>query len=82
MADDKKTESLAALKNANRHLSDVFTLLTKKDAVLQSAASDLSYVAGQCGDIMVKTYTGNQQQVTPLKVFLGTIVSNLNGARN
>lgn len=79
---DKKAESLAALKNANKHLADLFTEMNKKDSVLQTCASDLSYVARQCGELQVRVVVGNNQQMVTLKTYLETIVVKLNGARS
>lgn len=79
---DKKAESIAIMKNANKHLTEVFSEMTKKDIVLQTCASDLAYIARQCGDLRVQVYVANQSQVVSLKTYLETIVANLNGARS
>jgi hypothetical protein len=78
---DKKTESINALKNANKHLADVFADLAKKDQTLQTCASDLQRVAAQCGDIHVSVWIGQKQEMTPLKSYLTAIATSLNGAR-
>lgn len=79
---DKKTESLTALKNANKHLSDLFADLTKKDFVLQTQASQIDYVANQCGDLQVLVYVGQDRKPTSLKAFLKAAVNALNEARS
>jgi len=78
---DKHAESINALKNANKHLADVFADLNKKDSTMKNCASDLQRVASQCGEIHVEVWTGNQRQQTSLKNYLNTIATNLNEAR-
>lgn len=79
---DKKTDSINALKNANKHLADLFADLNKKDSVLSICASDLRYVAKQCGEIQILVYVGNERKVVFLKTYLDTIAINLEGARS
>lgn len=79
---DKKTESITALKNANKHLADLFTEMNKKDLVLQTCASDLAYTARQCGELRIEVYVGNERKTVLLKAYLESMVSNLNGARS
>jgi hypothetical protein len=78
---DKKTESINALKNANKHLADVFADLNNKDGTMSNVASELQYIARQCGDIKVQTYIGNQHQMVALKGHLEALAIKLNGAR-
>jgi hypothetical protein len=78
---DKKTESLNALKNANKHLADLFTDLNKKDLTLQTCSADLQRIAAQCGDLRVSAWVGQQQQMLSLKGYLETIAKSLNEAR-
>lgn len=78
---DKKAESIKALKDANKHLADLFSDLAKKDNVLRSTSSDLQYVANQCGDIQVAVYVGANRQVVSLKNYLGTCANTLENAR-
>lgn len=78
---DKKTDSINALKNANKHLADLFTDLNKKESTLKTCAADLQRVASQCGDIHVEVYVGNQRQQASLKNYLNTIATSLNEAR-
>ena len=79
---DKKTESINALKNANKHLADLFADMNKKDIVLQTCANDLASVARQVGDIRVEVWTGSNKGTPTLKAFLEAMVANLNGARS
>lgn len=78
---DKKIESLNALKNANKHLSDLFSDLSKKELTLKTCASDLQRVATQCGDIKIMVWVGSNQVATSLKQYLETIAVSLNEAR-
>lgn len=78
---DKKTQSINALKNANKHLEDLFKDLAKKDLTLRTCSEDLQRVAAQCGDIQVMVYVGSNRQATSVKQYLGTIAASLNEAR-
>lgn len=78
---DKKTESITALKNANKHLADLFNDLNKKDGTLAYVASELQYIARQCGDIRVQTYKGTTNEVIFLKSHLEALAVKLNEAR-
>jgi len=78
---DKKTESINALKNANKHLADLFGDLSKKDLVLSLTANDLSYIARQCGDILVHVYQGQSRTAVSLKLYLEGLAIKLNEAR-
>lgn len=80
-ATDKKAESILALKNANKHLAELFTDLNKKDAVLQTCANDLANIARQCGEIRIETWVGNERKIVLFKTYLETIIATLNGAR-
>ncbi len=79
---DKKTESVNALKNANKHLADLFTDLNKKDLTLKTCADDLARVATQCGDLQVYVWVGQKQEHTTLKRYLTTISTSLSEARS
>lgn len=81
-ATDKKAESFAAAKNLNKHLTDLFNEMQRKDAVLASQANELAYVARQLGDIRVMIYAGSQAQAVVLRTYLESIVASLNGARS
>lgn len=78
---DKKVESINALKNANKHLADLFTDLNKKDGTLASVASELQYIARQCGEVRVQTYKGSTSEVVLLKSHLEALAVKLNEAR-
>ena len=80
--EDKKIESLNALKNANKHLSDVFSALAKKDQVLSSCSADLQFIAKQCGDINVKVWIGSSSQFVELRAFLNTVANRLSEVRD
>jgi hypothetical protein len=79
---NKKTESLTALKNANKHLTDLFGHILKTDTVLSSQASQIDYVANQCGDLQVLVYVGQDRKSTSLKAFLKAAATALNEARS
>lgn len=79
---DKKAESIAALKNANTHLAQLFTDLNKKDSALKNCADNLNRVAVQCGDLKVEFWSGNQRTTGSLKAYLEAIANNLTEARS
>lgn len=78
---DKKNESINALKNANKHLADLFTDLSRKEGTLAHAASELQYLARQLGEIKVQTYIGNVNTTVYLKAHLEALALKLNEAR-
>lgn len=78
---DKKTESINALKNANRHLADLFSDLSNKEAMMSAVASELQYIARQCGELRVHTFKGQSSEVVNLKSHLEALAVKLNGAR-
>lgn len=79
---DKKAESIAAAKNLNKHLSDVFAELAKKDEVLRAQSAQLSYAAQQCGDLKIEVYVASQRQAVSLKAFLEAASKALTEARS
>lgn len=79
---DKKAESIKALKDANKHLAELFNDMAKKDSVLQSQASQISYVARQCGDLKIEVYVGADKKNVSLKSFLDAAAIALNEARS
>lgn len=81
-ATDKKSESINALKNANKHLGELFTDLNRKDGMLQSCSADLRYLAKQVGEIQVMVYVGNERKTVFLKTYLDTIATNLESVRS
>lgn len=78
---DKKADSINALKNANKHLADLFSELDKKNAILNKTSSDLQHIARQCGDIQVQVYVGNNSSVVSLKTYLTTCAKLLDETR-
>lgn len=78
---DKKTDSIAALKNANKHLDEVFKDLAKKDAVMSNAVDALNRIAQQCGDLKVNIWCDGKWQDTPLRSALVSLAARLTEAR-
>jgi hypothetical protein len=81
-ATDKKTESITVLKNASKHLAELFTTMAAKDTVLHSQSIQISHVAKQCGDLQVMVYVGSERKSVPLKLFLEAAATALNEARS
>ena len=78
---DKKTESITALKNANKHLTDVFSHMNKMDATLSSVASDLQSVASKSGELHIYTWWEGKSQCVSLKTFLNSLAKKLEDVR-
>jgi len=79
---DKKAESIAAMKNANAHLSILFADMTKKDLTLKTCSADLVTVSRQCGELQVKVWVGNEHKTLTLASYLNIIATNLESARS
>lgn len=79
---DKKAESIKALKDANKHLADLFHEMNKKDTVLDNSADHLTRIAQQCGDLKVNVWQEGGFKDYSLKVMLMDIATSLNGARS
>lgn len=78
---DKQKESMLALKNANNHLSQVFSSVAKMDAAMTSVADDLKRVAAKLGDVELQVYHEAKFQTMSLKAYLNACSDRLNGAR-
>ena len=78
---DKKTDSIAALKNANKHLDEVFKDLAKKDAVMSTTVDSLNRIAQQCGDLKVNIWHEGKWQDTSLRGALVSLAARLTEAR-
>lgn len=79
---DKKTESINALKNANKHLADLFSDLAKKDAVMSASVDNLNRIAQQCGDLKVNIWHEGKWQDFSLRGALTSIAARLTEARS
>lgn len=79
---DKKTDSINALKNANKHLDEVFKDLAKKDAVMSTTVDSLNRIAQQCGDLKVNIWHDGKWQDISLRSALISLAARLTEARS
>lgn len=79
---DLKTDSVTALRNVSKHLTDVFKSIDNKDLILRTSAADLQHTANQCGDLRIEVWNGSTKEIIFLKTYLLRIATSLNGARS
>lgn len=79
---DKKAESIKALKDANKHLAEIFNDLNKKDLTLKTCADDINRLAAQVGSLRAEVWVSNGREVVLIKTYLEAIANSLNGARS
>lgn len=79
---DKKQESITALKNANKHLTDLFSRVEEKDRTLGNVASELVRVSNKLGDICVDDWEGGRTVHKPLRLILQKLAGQLTEARS
>lgn len=82
MAEDKQRESLLALKNANKHLTDLFARMEEKNRTMAAIASELERLAPKMGELQAETYHENRFQQRPLSNTLMDMASRLNKVRS
>lgn len=78
----KSQQTLIALKNANKHLTEVLDSVDRKDRVMNSVGDDLRRAAAKCGEIKVDVWEGNSQKAVSLKNHLNELAIKLEGARS
>lgn len=79
---DKKQESITALKNANKHLTDLFSRVEEKDRTLGNVASELTRISNKLGDIYVDDWEGGRTVYKPLKHIVQKLAERLTEARS
>ena len=78
----KAQQTLIALKNANKHLTEVLDSVDRKDRVMGSVGDDLRRAASKCGEVKIDIWEGNSQKVITLKQHLTELAIRLEGARS
>lgn len=80
-AKTKQQASIEAMKNANKHLTDVFNQMQRMDSALSSVANDLERAASKVGDILILCWKDRQEQPATLRVHLKELAIQLQKAR-
>lgn len=78
---DKRKETIAALRHASKHLSEVFVKMDKTDTIISDIISSLQRDAGKVGDVKIETWWENKFQVVSLKTILNYYANQLEKAR-
>ena len=78
----KAQQTLIALKNANKHLTEVLDLVDRKDRVMGSVGDDLRRAASKCGEVKIDIWEVNSQKAITLKQHLTELAIRLEGARS
>ena len=78
----KAQQTLIALKNANKHLTEVLDSVDRKDRVMGSVANDLRRAASKVGDIQIEVWDVNQYKTSSFKNHLIKLADTLDGAKS
>lgn len=81
-APDKKAAPIKTLKDVNKQLSELFAELVRRNTIITTCATDISYIAHQCGDLRVETFVGNNREIGFAGIYLEKISAILAGARS
>jgi len=83
MAEDqtKVQTSLASMKNASKHLTEILQANDRMNITMGSIASDLISVANKCGDLYVSAYVEGSWKPTSLKGHLNDLAKVLEKGR-
>ena len=77
----KRKESLDALRNANKHLNEIFKQHDNLVLVVEETESQLEHLKSKVGDIAVEVWDGGSYKLTKLSVVLNTMKNKLSGAK-
>ena len=79
----KAQQTLIALKNANKHLTEVLDSVDRRDRVMGSVGDDLRRAASKCGEVKIDIWEVNsREKVITLKQHLTELAIRLEGARS
>lgn len=78
----KSQQTLIALKNANKHLTEILTRTENKDRVMGNVGDDLRRAAAKCGEIKIDVWEANGQKAITLNQHLTDLAIKLEGARS
>ena len=77
----KRKESLDALRNANKHLNEIFKQHDNLVLVVEETERQLEHLKSKVGDIAVEVWDGGSYKLTKLSVVLNTMKNKLSGAK-
>lgn len=75
-------QTLISLKNANKHLTEIFSLMETKDFALGSVGDSLRRAAAKCGEIKIDVWEGANQKAVLLKTHLTELAVQLEKAKS
>ncbi len=78
---EKRKESVTALKDANQHMQVIFKQLDTMDSAIGNTISEINNIIMKIGSIHIETYFDSKFQQRPLKVILDTLKANLEKVR-
>lgn len=78
----KSQQTLIALRNANKHLTEVFSLIDTKDQAMNFVSDSLRRAAAKCGEIKIDVWEGGNTKSISLKSHLTELATKLEGARS
>jgi hypothetical protein len=84
MSEEKQTRaatSIAALKNANKHMTELLQTNENMNQVMGSVASDLNAIARLTGDFKVNVYVEGGWKDIPIKSYLNSLATKLENGR-
>jgi len=84
MTDEKQTRaqtSIAALKNANKHMAELLQANENMNQLMGSIASDLTYLGRQVGDLYVSVYIDGAWKPVNFKNHLNSLANKLENGR-
>lgn len=84
MTDEKQTRaatSIAALKNANKHMAELLQANENMNQLMGAVGSDLNYLSRQTGELMVSVYADGGYKSISLKNHLNSLATKLENGR-
>lgn len=78
---DKRKESIQALKNANKHLTEIFRQHDNLLMVVEDTTRQLEHLKSKVGDIAVEVWISNGYGLKKLSVVLNEMKNKLEGAK-
>ena len=73
--------SIAALKNANKHMSELLQTNENMNQIMGSVSTELNSLARQFGDIYIDAFIDGGYKPTKLKTYLNSLAAKLENGR-
>lgn len=77
----KKESSTAALKNANKHLSELFAAINRNSILIEKTISLAEDIKRGCGELKVDVWVESTKQTLTVKQCLDNIITNLKSGK-